>query len=796
MLLMFPWLIVIYVSAVEKMRVWKLILGGLIFSFLWTTGAAYHMVFVMIIWVSIIILLTINLLSVEKKKNFFTPLLIALAFSALGTGLSAIYLCPLFEGMRYTRLHIGLSAESVMRQLDINLPPIYLATLFVPDLFGNITGINFILPHSVFFPDANMSGGMAVTFLAMLGFIFSVATPATNPQAQRQRWASIAAAGLYVFAILCAMGVYTPFYRYVIGYLPLVNKVPSLIRYRAIQCFATAILVAVGLENLLRNKTSVPSLLRRWAWLYVIISLSVIGTALVYPLSQDGIYRSVWQGSFGSKVDSYFFIRQPVGSYSPKTSKVKKIAVMFNGESKGQIRYADNSSILPEDGIFVKNYYAPNKGWFEFDADIPPGKFIWIYPQEGRGGIGYMLGKSSATCFSFNGKKWNMHINRTALCLYTGAQKIATSLISKFQTGDILRKPMVVSILYYILIAILIILCAYYFSPRRFGILFSAIAIIEFFIFGMFGFYKATYRPDVALPHQVRVIKPLDFPFIKRMVFQLPAVADNLMLRIATDQPFHDNFVQLNGRFALMGYQVHPLEIRFKHAIETAYGQPMDWPIYEDTAPMPISQFFLNNFSVGYLLTTNPVGQFRSRISVPLPDENGYFVHINTDALPRAFTMDNIIVTSEDEQLKQLVSGDLHEAVYISTGEGIKSTKIINTMVSHFEFLQRVNQIEKLKLDNPNQIDIEINVTVPAMLVLTEIWYPGWQAAIDGKSTKVYRVNYCQRGVWLEKGKHKVVFRFRPLAWRIGGAITLATAGLMLVSLLASLLIHMRRKTR
>jgi len=278
------------------------------------------------------------------------------------------------------------------------------------------------------------------------------------------------------------------------------------------------------------------------------------------------------------------------------------------------------------------------------------------------------------------------------------------------------------------------------------------------------------------------------------MLVQLPAVARDTTLRIATDQPFHDNFAQLNGRFALMGYQMHPMESRFKLAIETAYGQPMDWPIYEESPPRIANPAFLSNFSVGYLLTTDPFSRFPSRISIPLPGENSFFVHINNEALPRAFTMDRIIAAREDEQLKQLVSGDLREAVYISPQETISGKEGTQSTPSRFAFLQKANPVKKINFGNPNRVDLEINVTVPAMLVLTEVWYPGWEAAVDEKAAKVYRVNYCQRGVWLEKGEHRVAFSFRPLAWRIGAAITLVTAALMLISLLAALFMSGRKR--
>jgi len=128
----------------------------------------------------------------------------------------------------------------------------------------------------------------------------------------------------------------------------------------------------------------------------------------------------------------------------------------------------------------------------------------------------------------------------------------------------------------------------------------------------------------------------------------------------------------------------------------------------------------------------------------------------------------------------------LRQAVYLNPSEGIKfpQTGILEnkSTLLNFEALQKTNFIKRLQLNNPNQIDIEINIAVPAMLVLTEVWYPGWKATIDGEPTKVYRVNYCQRGVWLKKGSHRVRFYFQPKAWQWGLGVSLLTLGLILIT--------------
>ena len=44
-----------------------------------------------------------------------------------------------------------------------------------------------------------------------------------------------------------------------------------------------------------------------------------------------------------------------------------------------------------------------------------------------------------------------------------------------------------------------------------------------------------------------------------------------------------------------------------------------------------------------------------------------------------------------------------------------------------------------------------------ALLVISEVYYPGWEAVVDGKTGPVYRVNHGLQGVLVEEGKHRVV---------------------------------------
>jgi hypothetical protein len=68
---------------------------------------------------------------------------------------------------------------------------------------------------------------------------------------------------------------------------------------------------------------------------------------------------------------------------------------------------------------------------------------------------------------------------------------------------------------------------------------------------------------------------------------------------------------------------------------------------------------------------------------------------------------------------------------------------------------------------------LESRAARPSLLVLTDVWYPGWKATLDGKPADIERVNYLMRGVKVPPGTHRVEMRYEPASWRAGWIISL-----------------------
>jgi uncharacterized membrane protein YfhO len=81
----------------------------------------------------------------------------------------------------------------------------------------------------------------------------------------------------------------------------------------------------------------------------------------------------------------------------------------------------------------------------------------------------------------------------------------------------------------------------------------------------------------------------------------------------------------------------------------------------------------------------------------------------------------------------------------------------------------------------PQHIELETRNSEEGFLVLSEIYYRGWDAKVDGVKVPVERVNYALRGLPVPAGDHRVEFFFRaPSFWT--GAVYSSLGAILLLA--------------
>lgn len=133
------------------------------------------------------------------------------------------------------------------------------------------------------------------------------------------------------------------------------------------------------------------------------------------------------------------------------------------------------------------------------------------------------------------------------------------------------------------------------------------------------------------------------------------------------------------------------------------------------------------------------------------------YIYENTQVLPRAWLVYRVRDLSSQPEtriLEGLVAEDFDprrevilEEEFIGGLEGKEGGKEGKVEIVNYE---------------DQKIEIKVTSSADGLLVLTDNFYPGWRAFVDGQPTKVYLANFSFRAVVVPRGEHTVEFRYQP----------------------------------
>ncbi len=72
-----------------------------------------------------------------------------------------------------------------------------------------------------------------------------------------------------------------------------------------------------------------------------------------------------------------------------------------------------------------------------------------------------------------------------------------------------------------------------------------------------------------------------------------------------------------------------------------------------------------------------------------------------------------------------------------------------------------------------DRVEIDVHTGGRGLLVLSELYYPGWKATINGKRAQIQKVNGALRGVVVDAGDSQVVLRYSPTLFFVAAVLSL-----------------------
>ncbi len=150
------------------------------------------------------------------------------------------------------------------------------------------------------------------------------------------------------------------------------------------------------------------------------------------------------------------------------------------------------------------------------------------------------------------------------------------------------------------------------------------------------------------------------------------------------------------------------------------------------------------------------------RPELSITSEDDYAIFENLSVLPRAFLASDYQIESDKQSiLNKMRSMDfdfsksvlLEEFPRVSPEPGSGWADIVSY--------------------TPKEVSIKTNSKSPKILFLSDNYYPGWRAKIDGHDAKILRADYTFRAVAVDSGEHLVKFYLDSGSFKVGVFISI-----------------------
>jgi hypothetical protein len=205
----------------------------------------------------------------------------------------------------------------------------------------------------------------------------------------------------------------------------------------------------------------------------------------------------------------------------------------------------------------------------------------------------------------------------------------------------------------------------------------------------------------------------------------------------------------------------------------------------QDAPPRPRALNALGLLGVGYLLQNH--GDPPLRALLPAYEGPDARIYANPGVLPRAFLVDRQqLAPGGDAALTAVTSPGFQAREVAVTEEPIEGLPSESAGSSAAPGAARLVESER------ERVVVRTAARRPALLVLTDPFYPGWKAKVDGEPASIHRVDYLIRGVRVPAGAHRVEFSYEPASWRAGWILSV----LAFLGLAGAALVGWRRRPR
>jgi hypothetical protein len=151
--------------------------------------------------------------------------------------------------------------------------------------------------------------------------------------------------------------------------------------------------------------------------------------------------------------------------------------------------------------------------------------------------------------------------------------------------------------------------------------------------------------------------------------------------------------------------------------------------------------------------------------------QSGRKVFARSDAFPRAWVVHRIEKADTRPKINEAVEADLPSFTRRAL------------MTSEAPAIDDCSGTDAAVYQRPagDTVVVKATLACKGLVIVSDTFFPGWKADIDGHTAEIYEVNAAMRGVVVPAGEHTVTMRYRPTSVYLGGFLTLLGMAMVFV---------------
>jgi hypothetical protein len=139
-------------------------------------------------------------------------------------------------------------------------------------------------------------------------------------------------------------------------------------------------------------------------------------------------------------------------------------------------------------------------------------------------------------------------------------------------------------------------------------------------------------------------------------------------------------------------------------------------------------------------------------------------IYENLDALPRAFVVPQMMAVADDAAALTAMNDSTFDPAKVVVLNG--TTGVEHAQAANLSYEANITSYD------PDRVVVETTEEGDGWLVLTDAWYPGWRATVDGAPAEIMRADVLFRGVRVPAGRHRVEFTYAPMSFLVGAGMS------------------------